>query len=109
MQGGTGASLPYVYLCPFRWTNGSFINRYAGNHYRRSFRKDASSSRIAICSDFREPRADENSVLKRVCSFVSRLMLGNRFGLFRRPAALGPLLRVALPFGSRFLAKQVCK
>ena len=56
------------------------------------------------------PSPDKNFALKRVCRFISRLMLAHRFGAFRRPAALGLLLRIARPpLGSRFLPKQVCK
>jgi hypothetical protein len=85
ISAANSAGPPFVSLCPYRWTNGSFISRHVSNHYRRSFRGDASSSRIAICLDFREPRADENFVLNRVCRFVSRLMLGHRFGAIPVP------------------------
>jgi hypothetical protein len=85
LSAAKSAGLPYVSLCPFTWTNGSFISRYVSPPYRRSFRGDASSSRIAICLDFCEPREDENFVLKRVCRFVSRLMLGYRFGAIPAP------------------------
>ena len=85
ISAANSAGLPNVSVCSWAWANQSFISRNLSNHCRRSFRGDASSSRIAICSDFREPRADENSVLKRVCSFVSRLMLGHRFGAFPAP------------------------
>jgi hypothetical protein len=74
-----------VSLCPRAWTNQSFIDRNVANHCRRSFRRDPSSSRTANCSDFGEPSADENFALKRVCRFVSRLMLGHRFGAIPAP------------------------
>jgi len=85
ISAANSAGPPYVSLCPCRWTNQSSISRYVSNHYRRSFRGDVSSSGIAVCLDFREPKADENFVLKAVCRFVSRLMLGHRFGSIPAP------------------------
>ena len=79
------AGLPNVSLCPWAWANRSFISRNLDNHCCRSFHGDASSSRTAICLGFREPSADENFALKRVCRFVSRLMLGHRFGAIPAP------------------------
>lgn len=73
------AGLPNVYLCAWAWANQGFISRNLGDHCRRSIRGDASSSRTVVCSDFREPRADENFALKSVCRFVSRLMLCHCF------------------------------
>jgi hypothetical protein len=85
ISAANSAGPPYVSLRPCKWTNRSFISRNVSNHYRRSFRGDASSSRIAICTDFREPRADENFVLKLVCRFVLRPMLGHCFGAIPAP------------------------
>jgi hypothetical protein len=79
------AGLPNVSLCSSVWANQSFISRNLSNHCRRSFRGDASSSRTSICLGFREPRADENFALKSVCRFISRLMLGHRFGAIPAP------------------------
>src|SRR5215469_2257284 len=92
ISAANSAGLPNVSPYPF-------VSRYVMNHYRLSFRGDANSSRSAICLDFREPSADKNLALKRVWRFVSRLMLGHRSELFRRPTALGLLLRIARPFG----------
>jgi hypothetical protein len=55
----------------------------------------ACSNGAAIAANFPSQRTDENLGLARVCRYVSRLLLGHSFGSFRRPAALGPLLRVA--------------
>src|SRR5215475_13157364 len=85
ISAANSAGLLNVSLCPRAWTNQSLIDRNVANHCRRSFRGDASSSRTAICLDFGEPSADENFVLKRVCRFVSRLMLGHRFGATPAP------------------------
>jgi hypothetical protein len=85
ISAANSAGLPNVSLCPWAWANQTFICRYLDNHCRRSFRGDASSSRTDICLDFREPSADKNFVLKRVCRFVARLMLGHRFGAIPAP------------------------
>ena len=85
ISAANSAGPPYVSLRPCKWTNRSFISRNVGNYCRRSFRGDASSSRTAIWLDFREPSADKNFALKRVCRFVSRLMLGHRFGAIPAP------------------------
>ena len=85
ISAANSAGLPNVSLSPWAWANPSFITRNLGNHCRRSFRGDASSGRTAICLNFREPSADEDLVLKRVCRFVFRLMLGHRFGAVPAP------------------------
>jgi hypothetical protein len=83
ISAANSAGLPYMYLCA--WAKQSFISRNLGDHCRRSFRGDASSSRSAIRLDFREPSADKSFALRRVCRFVSRLMLGHRFGAIPAP------------------------
>ena len=80
------AGLLNVYLCPWAWANQSLIRRNFGYRCRRSSHGDVSSSRIAIWLDFREPSADENFALKRVCRFVSRPLLGHRFGAIPAPS-----------------------
>jgi len=79
------AGQSYTSLSPCGWTNGSFVSHYVSHHHRRSFRRDATSSRTAICLGFREPSADKDFALKRVCRSVSRLMLGHRFGAIPAP------------------------
>jgi hypothetical protein len=85
ISAANSAGLPSVSLCPRAWANQSLISRNVGHHCPRSFRGDASSSRYVICLDFREPTADKNFALKRVCRFVSRLILGHRFGAIPAP------------------------
>src|SRR5215469_11761127 len=85
ISAANSAGLPNVSLCPWARACESFISRNVDNHCCRSFRGDASSSRTAICFGFREPSADENLALKRVCRFVSRLMLGHRFEAIPAP------------------------
>ena len=94
ISAANSAGLPNVSVCSWAWANQRFISRNRGNHCCRSFRGDASSSRTAICLGFREPNADENFALKRVCRFVSRLMLGHRFG------------SIPAPFGTRSSASH---
>jgi hypothetical protein len=104
------AGLFRVSLCVLEQTNEVFPICNVGGDYRRSSRGDVCSNRTAISLGFRRPSADDNFALKPVCRFISRLMLGHRFGAFRRPAALGLLLRIARPLlGSWFLPKQLCK
>jgi len=85
ISAANSAGLPNVSLCPWAWANKSFVGRNADNHFSRSFRGDARSSRTDIWWDFCEPSADKNFALKRVCRFVSRLMLGHRFGAIPAP------------------------
>jgi hypothetical protein len=85
ISAANSAGLRNVSPCPWAWASQSFISRNVDNHCRRSLHGDASSSRAAICVDFREPSADKNFALKRVCRFVSRLMLGHRFGAIPAP------------------------
>jgi len=85
ISAANSAGLPNVSLCPWAWANESFISRNLDNHCCRSFRGDSMPSRTAFCWGFREPRADENFVLKGVCRCVSRLMLGHRFGAIPAP------------------------
>ena len=85
ISAANSAGVPYVSVCALAWAKQSCISRNGNNHFGRSFRGGASSSRIAICLDFCEPSADKNFVLKRVCRFVSRLMLGHRFWAIPAP------------------------
>ena len=79
------AALPHVSLCVREHTNESFPIGNVGGHCRRSSTGHACSIRTAISLAFRRPSADENFVLKRVCRYVSRLMLGHRFGASPAP------------------------
>ena len=84
ISAANSAGLPNVSLRPCAWANQSVIRRNFAHYCRRSFRGDASSSTVN-CSDFREPTADENFVLKRVRRFVSRLMPSHCFGAIPAP------------------------
>jgi hypothetical protein len=59
-----------------------------GNHggeLRPSCGGHACSYRAGITAGFRSQRTDDNSALARVCRYVSRLMLGHRFGVLPAP------------------------
>ncbi|MGA7294658.1 MAG: hypothetical protein WBW85_19145, partial [Terriglobales bacterium] len=45
----------------------------------------ACSNRTAIAADSFRQDVDENFALARVCRYVSRLLLGHRFGVFPAP------------------------
>jgi hypothetical protein len=84
ISAANSAVLPHVSLCLREQTNGSFpIRNVAGND--RSSRGHTCSNRAAILLDFRRPSDDENFALRRVCRYVSRLVLGHRFGAIPAP------------------------
>jgi hypothetical protein len=85
--------------CPVESTNKSLSTRNYGGELRPSYCGHASSNRTAIAVNFRSQCADENFVLERVCRYVSVFCSVTASGPFRRPAALGLLLRVSRPFG----------
>ena len=59
--------------------------RNDGGELRPSCGGQACSNRAPITAGFRSQRTDGNSALVRVCRYVSRLMLGHRFGVFPAP------------------------
>ena len=101
------ARFSYPSSCALVSANKSLSTRNYGGELPPSYGGHASSNRTAIAVNFRSQSADENSALVRVCRYVSRLLLGHSFGPFRRPAALGLLLRILRPFGIWFFPKQV--
>ena len=56
-----------------------------GGELRPSCGGHASSNWTAIAAIFRSQCTDENFALARVCRYVSRLLLGHRFGVFPAP------------------------
>ena len=91
------ASFSYLSSCPVESTNKSLSTRNYGGELRPSYCGHASSNRTAIAVNFRSQCADENFVLERVCRYVSVFCSVTASGPFRRPAALGLLLRIARP------------
>ena len=59
--------------------------RNDGGELRPSSGGQACSYRTGITVGFRSQRTDDNSALARVCRYVSRLMLGHRFGVLPSP------------------------
>ena len=93
------ASFSYLSLCLVEQATKSLSTRNYGGELRPSYCGTCRSNRTAIAVNFRSQCADDNLALERVCRYVSRLFLGHSSGPFRRPAALGLLLRIARPFG----------
>jgi hypothetical protein len=86
ISAANSAALPHVSLCVREQANGGFPIRNAGGDYRSSSGGHAYSNRTAISLDFRRPSADAgNFALKRVCRYVSRLLLGHRFEAIPAP------------------------
>ena len=59
--------------------------RNYGCERRSSCGGHAGSNRTAIAASFFRQSADDNFALERICRYVSRLMLGHRFGAFPAP------------------------
>ncbi len=93
------ASFSYLSSCAVESANKSLSTRNYGGELRPSYGGTCRSNRTAIAVNFRSQWADDNVALERVYRYVSRLLLGHSFGAFRRPAALGLLLRILRPFG----------
>ena len=77
----------FSYLSP-RLVERATAGFSTGNHggeLRPSCGGHACSYRAGITAGFRSQRTDDNSALARVCRYVSRLMLGHRFGVLPAP------------------------
>jgi hypothetical protein len=77
----------FSYLYP-RLVARAIAGFSTGNHggeLHPSCSRQAGSNRTAMTAVFRSQRIDGNSALARVCRYVSRLMLGHRFGVFPAP------------------------
>ena len=71
--------------CPVEQANASPPTRNYGCEWRSSCGGHAGSNRTAIAASFFHQSADDNFALERVCRYVSRLLLGHRFGAFPAP------------------------
>jgi hypothetical protein len=88
--------------------NESLSMRNCGGELRPSYGGTCRSNRTAIAVSFRSQSADDNFDLERVCRYVSRLLLGHRFGAFPAPGGTrSSASQLRAPSGSRFLPKQV--
>ncbi len=77
----------FSYLSPrlVRRANAGLSTRNVGGELCPSCDGHAYSYRTAITASFRSQGADDNFALARVCRYVSRLLLGHRFGVFPAP------------------------
>ena len=89
----------YLSMCPVESANKSLSTRNHGGELRPSYGGPYRSNRTAIVVNFRSQCADENFALERVCRYGSVFCSVTASGPFRRPAALGLLLRIKRPFG----------
>jgi hypothetical protein len=74
------------------------VTRNDGGQLRPSCRRLACSTRTAVAAGFRSQRTDGNSALARVCRYVSRLMLGHRFGVLPAPGGTRSSASHSAPF-----------
>jgi hypothetical protein len=93
------ASFSYLSSSPVESANKSLSTRNYGGELRPSYGGHSRSNRTAIGVNFGSQCADENFALACVCRCVSVFCSVTASGSFRRPAALGLLLRIARPFG----------
>ena len=93
------AGLPHVSPHIVKQATKSSSTCNYGGEFRSSYDGHASSNRIAIAVNFRSQDANENFALGRVCRYVSVFCSVTASGPFRRPAALGLLLRIKRLFG----------
>jgi hypothetical protein len=93
------AGFSHLSSCLVEQANKSLSTCNYGAKLRPSYGGHAGSNRAAIAAKFRSQCADENFALGRVCRYVSVFCSVTASGPFRRPAALGLLLRNTRPFG----------
>ena len=93
------ASSSHLSSCLVEQASGDLSTGNYGGELRPSYGGHAGSNRAAIAVNFRSQCADDNFALGRVCRYVSVFCSVTASGSFRRPAALGLLLRILHPFG----------
>lgn len=91
------AGLPHVSPHMVKRATKSSLTCNYGGECRPSCGGHGSSNRTAIVANFRSQCADENFDLAWVCRYVSVFCSVTASGPFRRPAALGLLLRHCAP------------
>jgi len=79
------AGFPYLSPRLVELAIAGLLTRNDRAELRPSSGELACSYRTAIAAGFRSQRTDDNSALARVCLYVSRLMLGHRFGVLPAP------------------------
>ena len=75
----------YLSPCLVEQTIAGLLTRNDCCELRPSFSELSSAYPTAIAAGFLSQRTDDNSALARACRYVSRLMLGHRFGVFPAP------------------------
>lgn len=85
--------------CPVESANKNISTPNCAGELRPSYGGSCRSNRTAIAVNFRSQCADDNYALACVCRYVSVFCSVTASGPFRRPAALGLLLRISRPFG----------
>jgi hypothetical protein len=93
------AGFSHLSSCPVESANKSLSTRNYVGELRPSYGGPSPSNRAAIVATFRSQWPDDNFALGRVCRYVSVFCSVTASGPFRRPAALGLLLRISRPFG----------
>jgi hypothetical protein len=93
------ADFSHLSSCAVESANKTLSTPNCTGELRPSYGGHGRSNRTAIAVNFRSHCADENFALGRVCRYVSVFCSVTASGPFRRPAALGLLLRIARPFG----------
>ena len=79
------AGFPHLSPCLVERAKADLPTRNDGGELRPSCGGHSCSYRTAITAGFRSQRTDGNFALARVYRYVSRLLLGHRFGVFPAP------------------------
>jgi single-strand DNA-binding protein len=79
------AGFLYLSPCLVERANAGLPTRNNGGGLCPSYGGHACANRTAIAANFFSQCADDNFALARICRYVSRLMLGHRFGAFPAP------------------------
>jgi hypothetical protein len=79
------ADFPHLSPSLVKQATKSLSTRNYGGELRPSCGGHADSNHTALAANLRSQCADENFALKRVCRYVSRLLLGHSFGDFPAP------------------------
>jgi hypothetical protein len=93
------AGFPHLSSCPVESANKSLSTGNYSGELRPSYDGRCRSNRTAIAANFRSRCADENFALGVSAVMYPVFCSVTASGPFRRPAALGLLLRIARPFG----------
>jgi hypothetical protein len=91
------AGFSHLSPCLVERAIAALSTRNDGGELRPSCGGHARSYRTAITAIFRSQDADENFALARVRRYVSRLLLGHRFGVFPAPGGARPSASPSAP------------